>query len=180
MIRFLLLLSFSLLLQADLYDDFSQHMKDKEYKKACDAGRTIFFNLERDEKFIALIGQACLKADSINTLAIIQSRLRNSESGRQNAALFSSLLLQKRLIYQFMYDNTDISTLALPIGEHPLSHAFVSIRDNSYKLISKQPKVIEFTHKDKHYKLYIDTKKRGRITIEVKDKNNKIKTHRYM
>lgn len=181
MIRLIFFCSLFLsLLHADLYSEFSLHMKNKEYKKACEVGRTIFFNQERDEKFISLIGQACLKADSINTLAFIQSRLRESEYARQNAALFSSLVLQKRLIYQFMYDNTDISSLSLPISDHPLSIAFVAIRDNTFTLTSKEPKIIQFSKDDKIYKLYIDDKKNGRITIEIKDKNNEIEIHRYL
>ncbi|MEA2111483.1 MAG: hypothetical protein U9P71_05490 [Campylobacterota bacterium] len=180
MLKLLLLFSFSLLLQADVYDDFSKHLKDKNYESACQVGKKIFFNQERDEKFLALIGQACLKADYIDTLAMIQSRLRESESARKNSALFSSIVLQKRLIYQFMYDSTDISTLALPISNHPLSHAFIAIRDKTYSLISKDPKVIEFFKEDRKYKLYIDPDKNGKVTIEIKDRDNKISIHRYL
>jgi hypothetical protein len=181
MIRTLLISSLSfLLLHADLYEDFSLSMKAKEYEKACQIGKTLFYRQERDQKFLALVGQACLKADYIDTLAMIQSRLRESEYARQNAALFSSIVLQKRLIYQFMYDDTDISSLALPISDHPLSVAFVAIRNKTFTLTSQTPKIIEFSQDDKTYKLYIDNQKNGRITIEIKDKDNNIEIHRYL
>ncbi len=181
MIRLLLISSLLLTtLYADLYEEFSKNFKEKNYERACQIGKTIFFNQERDEKFLALIGQACLKADYIDTLAMIQSRLRESEAARQNAALFSSIVLQKRLIYQFMYDNTDISSLALPVSKHPLSYAFIAIRDKQFTIVSKEPKVIEFSKDEKQYKLYIDTNKNGKITIEVKNKANQISIHRYL
>ncbi len=176
----LLLLSLLSTLSADLYEEFSKNLQQKNYERACQIGKTIFFKQERDEKFLSLIGQACLKADYIDTLAMIQSRLRESKPARQNAALFSSIVLQKRLIYQFMYDGTDISTLALPISDHPLSHAFVAIRDKKYTLSSKTPKVIEFDSDQQHYKLYIDTKKNGKITIEIRDAHGDTSIHRYL
>jgi hypothetical protein len=181
MLRYSLVISLLLsLLYADPYTEFSKSLQEKNYERACQIGKTIFFNQERDEKFLSLIGQACLKADYIDTLAMIQSRLRESKSSRQNAALFSSIILQKRLIYQFMYDGTDISSLALPVSDHPLSHAFVAIRDKKYTVTSKIPKIIEFTDDTTHYKLYIDTTKNGKITIEIRDAHGHISIHRYL
>jgi len=181
----ILKLSLSLLiitvsLNADSYKDFSKYLKNKDYRNACIKGKIIFENNEKDEELISLIGFSCMKADYINTLGTLQSKQRKTIESRQNAVIFSSLLLQKRLIYQFMYDNTDISTLALPISEHPISKTFVAIRDNNFKIISEYPKTIEFTTDNKLYKVYINPKDRGRITIEVKDSNNNIKKHRYL
>ncbi len=166
--------------QADMYHKFSKYLDKKDYRNACVTGKKIFADNEKDEKFISIIGYACMKADYIDTLAILQSKQRESKDTRQNAVIFSSLVLQKRLIYQFMYDDSDISTLALPISEHPLSNTFVAIRDKNFKLISSSPKTIGFTKDNKQYKVYINKKDRGRITIEVKDSNNNIKKHRYL
>ena len=181
----ILKLSLSLLiitasLNANSYKDFSKYLENKDYRNACIKGKVIFENNEKDEELISLIGFACMKADYINTLGLLQSKQRTSTKGRQNAVVFSSLVLQKRLIYQFMYDNTNISTLALPISEHPISITFVAIRDNNFKIISDYPKTLEFTKDNKLYKVYINPKDRGRITIEVKDSNNNIKKHRYL
>ncbi len=161
------------------YTEFSQAYKQKDYEKACQIGKSIFTH-ERDEKFLSLMGYACLQADYIDTLAIIQSRLRNSKASRENAAIFTSVLLQKRLIYQFMYDNIDISSFTLPISDHPLSYAFVALRDGNFTCISQRPKIIEFYRHNTRYKLYIDRQNRGRVTIEATDAKNHTTLHRYL
>ncbi len=164
---------------ATSYTDFSKAYKAKEYIKACQIGKKIF-TYERDEKFLSLIGHACLQADYIDTLAIIQSRLRSSAEARENAVVFASILLQKRLIYQYMYDNTDLSRLSLPIGKHPLSYAFVAIRDGNITLTSRTPKVIEFQHDGIRYKLYIDRQQKGKVIIEAHHTDNTTTIHRYL
>ena len=164
---------------ADIYQNFSKYVNSKNYVKACRYGKQIFASGERDEKIISVIGQICLKADFIDTTSALQSRLRKTKEARINAVVFSSVLLQKRLIYQFMYDGTDISTLALPVSNHPLSDTFVAIRDNSFKQISDAPKVIEFQKNSKKYKVYIDYNDKGRVIIEILE-NNKITIHRYL
>ena len=178
-----LLLSISILAitaNANSYDNFYKHLKNKNYFQACKSGKQIFINNERDEKLLSVIGETCLKADYIYVATMVQSRLRESKDARNNAVIFSSVLLQKRLIYQFMHDNIDISTLALPVSDHPLSHTFVAIRDKSYTLSSASPKIIKFKKDEKQYKVYIDFKKKGRVVIEETDKNNKTITHRYL
>ncbi len=166
-------------LYATPYTAFSKAYKAQQYKKACQIGKTLFAN-ERDEKFLSLIGHACLKADYIDTLAMVQSRLRSTRQSRENAVVFSSVLLQKRLIYQFMYDDTDLCSFSLPISDHPLSYAFVAIRDKSYRMISTNPKVIEFHRHGIRYTLSIDRSNRGKITIEADDDNNHTTIHRYL
>ncbi len=167
------------MLHATPYMEFSKAYKAQNYEKACQIGKQLFTH-ERDEKFLSLIGHACLQADYIDTLAMIQSRLRRSQSARENAVIFSAIVLQKRLIYQFMYDHTDISSFTLPISDHPLSHTFVAIRNGQYTLRSQIPKVITFQQGGIHYKVYIDRHKRGRVIIETKDANHHTTIHRYL
>jgi len=167
-------------LYADLYQKFSINLRNKDYKNGCNVGKKLFFKGEKDEKLLSLIGQVCLKSDYIYITALIQSRLRTTKDARTNAVIFSSILLQKRLIYQFMYDDVDISSFSLPISDHPLSHTFTAIRDKKYKLISKYPKVIEFRKNHNLYTVYIDYTKRGKIIVEIKDIENKKTIHRYL
>jgi len=167
-------------LHASVYTDFKRHLDNENYMKACLSGKKIFSKNERDEKLLSAIGQACLKADYIYVSTMVQSRLRTSKDSRINAVVFASTLLQKRLIYQFMYDDTDISTLGLPVTDHPLSHTFVAIRDKSYTLISASPKMITFKKDSKSYKVYIDFQAKGRIIIEETNKDNQTTTHRYL
>ncbi|MEA2099021.1 MAG: hypothetical protein U9P72_02725 [Campylobacterota bacterium] len=180
-IKLLLVLHITVIsLYADLYDKFSINLRNKDYPNACKVGKKIFFKGEKDEKLLSIIGQVCLKADYIYITALIQSRLRTTEDARTNAVVFSSILLQKRLIYQFMYDDVDISSLSLPVSEHPLSHTFTAIRDKNYTLVSKYPKIIEFRKNHNLYKVSIDYTKRGKIIIEISDIENKKTIHRYL
>jgi hypothetical protein len=164
---------------ADKYNRFLKHLNDKNYEQACRVGKQIIYADEKDEKLLSLIAQSCLKCDYIYALSMVQHRLRKTKQTRADASAFSSVVLQKKLIYQFMYDDTDISTLALPVVDHPLSHTFVAIRDKNYKLLSKHPKIISFKNGNKNYKVYIDQNDMGRIIIEITDENNNKQRRKY-
>ncbi len=151
----------------------------EEYKKACHLGKALFSRGEKDEKFISLIGMACLKADYIDMLGLIQSRLYTTDEGRTNAALFTSILLQKRLILQYMYDDTDISTLALPVADHPLSIVFSAIRDGHYKEVSNHPKEIIIEQDHTRYRVYIDKEKKNKLAIDITTDAGILQEHRY-
>jgi len=179
------ILSFFLLmgsLFANEYSEFSKYYKQdnyESYKKACQIGKQLFYKNEKDEKLIAIIGMACLKADYIDTLGMIQSRLVFTKQARQSASIFSSVLLQKRLLIQFLQDDTDISTLALPITNHPISKSFVKVRDGKYTLESKNPKRVSFSDNGIKYTLYIDKTKNGKMAIDILFKDGTIQEHRY-
>ena len=164
---------------ADNYSRFLKYLNNKNYNSACKVGKQIIYADEKDEKLLSLIAQSCLKCDYIYALSMVQHRLRKSKQTRADASAFSSVVLQKKLIYQFMYDNTDISTLALPIVEHPLSYTFTAIRDGNYKVISKNPKVITFKKDNKKYKVYVNKKDMGRVIIEITNANKKIQKRKY-
>lgn len=175
----ILLLIFSFL-KADKHAEFSKYLKIKDYQNACSVGKNIIISGEKNEKLISLIAKTCLKCDYIYGLSIAQHRLRKTKEARSDAVAFSSIVLQKKLIYQFMYDNTDISTFALPIVDHPLSHTFVAIRDKKYTLISENPKIIKFQHQKNVYKVFIDKYDKGRVIIEITDSNNNKERRRYI
>ena len=180
MIRYLLIISLIVgTVYADKYNQFLKHLNDKNYEKACRVGKTIIYDDEKDEKLLSLIAQSCLKCDYIYALSMVQHRLRKSKQTRADASVFASIILQKKLIYQFMYDDTDISTLALPIVEHPLSYTFIAIRDGNYKVLSKHPKIISFKKDSKTYEVYIDKKDAGRVVIKITDSNNKTQRRKY-
>jgi hypothetical protein len=167
---------------ANDYSDFKKYYYKhnySDYKKACQIGKKIVYGGERDEKILSLIGVACMRADYIDMLSIIQSRLYQSEKARKNATVFSSLILQKRLIYQFLYDDVDLSTLALPISNHPLSKTFVAIRDKEYTTLHVKPKMIEFKDADNLYRVYIDYTKSGKVAIDITLSDGTIQQHRY-
>jgi hypothetical protein len=170
----------SVCLSANNYSDFNKYLKEKNFAKACKSGKKLVFvdNIS-DEKQISKIALSCLNADYINILGSLQIKLRGSKEARTNATILSSILLQKRLIYQVMFDNADISSIFLPIIDHPLSHTFVALRDKNYKLISTSPKVVSFDVGRKKYKVYIEDSKKSRIIIEIRDEDNSIEEHKY-
>ena len=165
----LIILLFFVYIKADVTYDFLNHLKKENYEKACQVGKNIVSSPKADEKLISLVAQSCLKCDYIYALSAAQYRLRESKDGRADAVAFSSIILQKKLIYQFMYDDTNISTMFLPVIEHPLSHTFVAIRDGNFSVVSKNPKIITFKKDDKHYRVFIDKADKGRVIIEIRD-----------
>ena len=167
-------------LNAGNYDDFTKYMQNKNFAKACKSGKKLVFTDGiNDENQIAKIASSCLNADYINILGSLQIKLRNSKQARVNAVILSSILLQKRLIYQAMFDDADISTMALPVIDHPLSHTFVALRDKSYTLLSSSPKVISFDVGKKKYKVYIEDSKKSRIVIEITNEDQTKEEHKY-
>ncbi|MEA1918879.1 MAG: hypothetical protein U9N52_03480 [Campylobacterota bacterium] len=179
LVSFLVLIG---ILFADEYSDFNQYYQEQNYasyKKACQIGKRIFSNNEKDEKLLAIIGMACLKADYIDTLGMIQSRLLYTKEARASASIFSSLVLQKRLLQQFLHDDANISSFALPVIEHPLSKAFIKARDGAFKLESQSPKRITFEDEGIHYSVYIDASKKGKMAIDMRFSDGTIQQHRY-
>lgn len=176
----LLLITASLF--ANDYSDFKTYYQKNSYdayKQACEIGKRIFEKNERDEKMLSLIGMACMKADYIDMLGLIQSRLYRTREGRQNATLFASLVLQKRLIAQFLHDHIQLSSLALPVSSHPLSKAFVALRDNNYVILSQAPLKLEFRDDTLRYQLYIDNDKKGKVAIDLIKSDGTLEEHRY-
>lgn len=165
---------------ADVAYDFMQELKEENYQKACRIGKKIISSPGADEKLISMVAQSCLKCDYIKALSHAQHKLRETKESRADAVAFSSVVLQKKLIYQFMYDDADISTMFLPIVEHPLSHTFVAIRDGNYKIESQNPKIITFKKDDKRYRVFVDKADKGRVIIEITDSKNYIERRRYL
>ena len=158
-------------------DDFVAAYKAKEYLKACKAGSKMMAKGERNEQLLSLVGYACMQADYTNTLEILQNRLRSSKEARENATLFSALVLQVRLIYQYLHDGVDISKLYLPVAEHPLSKAFVAIRDG--KVEKKSLGHVVFYDAKRRYDVYIDPTPPYKLAIDVTDENGNKEEHRY-
>lgn len=166
-------------LWAMLHEQLAHKLSERAYEEACIIGKQIVESNERDEKVLSLIGMACMKADYIDVLSVIQSRLYATSEARSNATLFAALLLQKRLISQFVYDGIDLSVFSLPVSDHPLSVAFRSLRDGRYKAIGGDARQFGFSEKGLHYLLYVDDAKRGKIAIDVIHADGSVDQHRY-
>jgi hypothetical protein len=104
----------------------------KKYKKICLESAYFYKNGGKDENLLSLIGDSCVKSDFINPLGYIVKNLISTPQARQNASYFSTILLQKKLIYQFVNDGLDLKNLRLPKTEHILSIVFENLVKNNY------------------------------------------------
>jgi len=163
------------LLANDDLSTFLDAYKNGDTALACTAGRKVFHAGMQDEKILVAIGKSCADDDYINFTAVLQQRLGESAESRRAAVYFSTLLLQKRLISQFMFEDIDLSPYMLPRTEHVLSLAFEAIRNKSYTLVSDNPKHLHIGDKENYLAIYADKK----IHIDVYRDKTKIQKHRY-
>jgi len=180
--RLILLLTFMVLvLNADKnMDNILSFYESGKHKKVCVDGLKLFNRGYKNEQFLSLIGDSCAKTDSIYALSQLQNSLIKTEQGRMNASYFATLVLQKKLIYQFFVDNLDLGYLVLPKTGHILSIVFDSIVTKKYKILSEKPKKIEFTRYSKKIIVYIDdridTKK---VIVKIYAGKKLVKAHSY-
>lgn len=138
-------------------NELYQLYQEKNYKQACRLGMNNYPQYTRDETFISLYAFSCLQADYIDRLAVPISALKYSKEARSNAAYFSIILMQKKLLYHALIDHYDISMLNLPTTEHVLSKVF-----NYYTkdIKNRDANIFYYTDADDKnitYKLYIET-----------------------
>lgn len=173
-----------LFLTINLYADIKQNMfnlyQNKRYKDVCTIGFNHFYAHKKDEEFISMYSFACLYADYIDRLAVPITMLKFSKEARANAAYFSVILMQKKLLYHALIDNYDLSMLKLPTTNYILSKVF-----DLYSKIGKHaPKSFylfeDENDKKRSYKLYIIKEKEvNKLVIEEFYDKISLKRHVY-
>ncbi len=163
------------LLANDSLSVFLDAYKSDDAITACKIGRELYRSGLQDEKILIAIGQSCAKDDYINFIGVLQQRLGKSAESRRAAVYFSTLILQKRLLSQYMFEDVDFSAYILPRTEHVLSLAFEAIRNKSYTLVSDKTKRLHIGDRKNYLDLYVDKK----IHIDVYKDGQKIQEHRY-
>ncbi len=125
MTKLLLLLFFStLLLQADSKMETYKLYQDTKYEEACLSGDKVLDQYKNDEEFISLYAFSCLNADQLNKLSMPISTLKKTPEARANAAYFSVILMQKKLLIHSLADQYDLKPIKLPTTEYVLSTVF--------------------------------------------------------
>lgn len=118
----------ALLLALSLYADTKKELlhlfQNKQYEEACNLGFKNFSDNSKDEEYVSLYSFACLNIDYIDRLSVAITTLKYSKEARANASYFSTILLQKKLLYHAMLDGYDISSLNLPKTDYVLSKVF--------------------------------------------------------
>ncbi len=130
----LLLFFSSLLLQADIKLDTYKLYQDTKYEEACQMGEKILDQYKDDEEFISLYAFSCLNADYVDKLSVPISVLKKSQEARANAAYFSVILMQKKLLMHSLSDQYDLKPVKLPTTDYILSKVFdLYTKDNGPK-----------------------------------------------
>jgi len=165
--KLIIVLLLSINLFANVKQDMFNLYQNKKYNDVCRIGFNNFYANKKDEEFISIYAFACLYADYIDRLAVPITMLKFSKNARSNAAYFSVILMQKKLLYHSLVDNYDLSTLKLPTTDYVLSKVF-----ELYSKIGKhKPRAFylleDSDDKKLTYKLYImKSKKVDKIVIE--------------
>jgi len=176
MITALLLSSISF---ADVKTSLYHLYQNKQYEKACKEGLKLFQANRDDEAFISLYAFSCLEADNIDRLAIPISILQNSEEARSNAAYFSVILMQKKLLFHSLVDGYRLSEFKLPTTEHVISVVFDLYAKTSHERKRNYYIFADPKNEKISYKLYLQNNHQTQNMI-IEEYYDTIMTHRHI
>jgi len=150
---------------ANVIDDF----KAGRYKKLCSFKTYSKYN--HDTKSLTLIGLSCLKIDKLVLLLPISYWLRKDKLGRKNSIYFLTIVLEKRLLYSYIFDNSnDLFYFSFPKTTYFLSDVFNAIKNRNF-IKEKNAYIIKIN--DKTYKVF-----KNKSFLEIDEiENNEIKRH---
>jgi hypothetical protein len=168
--RFILL---AILITYSFSFDFKNEFLKKNYKEVCEEGMSRYFKGNRDEKFLSLVGVACVNSDSFNPLGYLVKDLKKTKEGRNNALYFANMIFQKKLLYAYMMDNIDITYYKTAQTSNILSLVIHAISSNEF---SKVEDNILIKNNAYLYKVYLSGDK---VFIDKYDKTNLIERHWY-
>ena len=175
----LILLLSPLVLLADAKIETYKLFQDAKYEEACKSGDALLQQYENDEEFISLYAFSCLNADQLDKLSMPIASLKNTPESRANAAYFSVILMQKKLLMHALADQYDLKPIKLPTTEYVLSTVFdLYSNDNG----SKDRRRYNYTDpKDvnKSYRLFV-TKSGSSPKMIIEEYNDKIMTKRHI
>jgi len=160
----------------DNLSQFIDAYKAKDMSQACALGRQLFHENMRDEKILIASGHACAEDDYINFIGVLQQRLGKTPASRKANVYFSTLLLKKRLISEYMHEDADLSPYTLPLTDHILSQVFEAIKVENFISIAESPKHIRIDDD----RGYIDVSvSNNKVYVKVYKEGRKISEHRY-
>ncbi len=154
-------------LDAKSIDELINDFQKKNFRSVCNEGSVKIDRGNKDEDFIGIVGVACAEIDAINKLAIIQNELKSTRAGRNNGSYFSTLVLQKKLLYQFMVDDIDLGYLRVPDTNHILSIVFKYIVLKKYNIVSDNPKEIQIIDGELKINLFMSRESQPKMMIDV-------------
>lgn len=175
-----LFISVTVVLQASNLSTLYKLYEKQEYDKACNYA-VKHFNKKRNknsEQYMTLYGLSCLETDNIHRIATPMLRLKSTKAARANATYFSTILLQKTLLFQALVDGISLSDLHLPSTNFVVSKIFRLFRNKAYEQRGTVYIFKDEEKKDREYRLYIQEEKNKKYMIIDTYKDDKF-THRY-
>jgi len=88
--------------------------------------------------FIILV-YADMQKEFFNKKYVKVCSAKNIE-GRANSLYFLTIVLQKRFIYNYLFDKISLNSFNLPMTDYLISYIFYKIKDNQF--IKKENKII--------------------------------------
>lgn len=164
---------------ADVKTSLYHLYQNKQYDQACKEGLNVFQANRQDEEFISLYAFSCLQADNIDRLAIPISMLKNSEEARSNAAYFSVILMQKKLLYHSLIDGYKLTEFKLPTTDHVISVVFDLYTKASHERKRNHYIFIDPNNEKISYKLYVKNGNQVQSMV-IEEYYDTIMTHRHI
>lgn len=179
--RFILIFSLFLSsMYAYSYNDVLKDYEAKNFDKVCSDGSIFYMKNDRNENILTAVGDACAKIDAINPLGNIVKNLISTKEYRESGSYFATLILQKKLIYQFMLDAINLKELKLPRTNHVLSIVFENLANGNYEYIENSKKKVQITTGDLDYILWLSDDDPKKVYIDEYKNGKIIKRHWYL
>jgi len=154
------------------YTELLRDYEARNYEKVCSNGSGLLLKNEKNENILTAIGDACAKIDAINPLGNVVKNLITTPENRESGSYFATLVLQKKLIYQFMHDGINLKELRLPRTEHVLSRVFEELakgnyttKENKVEVVTPAMDYLLWLSNDEPKKVYIDELKNGQLIL---------------
>jgi len=179
-IAYTLLMTTAFLFSSNLSTLYKLYEK-QEYSKACDYALKNF-NKKRNknsEKYMTFYGLSCLETDKIDRIATPMLHLKMTKDARANAVYFSTILLQKKLLFQALVDKVSLADLHLPQTNFIVSKLFALFINKEYSLKEGVYSFKDKEKKDTKYQLYIETNKKNEKFMIIDIYKDEKFTHRY-
>ncbi|MFK5881863.1 MAG: hypothetical protein QM482_06580 [Sulfurospirillum sp.] len=115
-------------------NDIKKLYINKKYAKVCSLSGSMYVAFKNDENFLNMFADSCLKSDMVNRMVLPIIKLYKTKQARENAAYFTTILYQKKMLYYALCNNIDISYINLPKTNYILSKIFDKFVKGEYDL----------------------------------------------
>jgi hypothetical protein len=150
-------------LKADIVNDYL----NKKYKEICSFNTIKKY--KSNEKALSIIGVSCIKTDNIYLLSYIINQLKHTNYGRKNSIYFLTVLMEKKLLYSYLFDGLSLEAFSFPMTDYVLSYIFDAVKCGKYKkvgdliVIKNEDENTTYHLYKKSDKMYVDEYKNGKL-----------------